>query len=109
MILPISIIILGSRPANGIEKTGENLKLSSSNRQLFLSILGIKKCLDSTTTPMDKVRFCSRPCCLLMGLTSQYITENVTPYSKLHYLATACCTLSINLYAASLLYNGKKD
>lgn len=93
-----------------VDKTDKssNSKLGKF-RDLGISVIGLKKCLDPSATPLQKALSCSRPCCLIAGLTASYISENSAVGSKVYLAATACAAGSWSAYGALLIFDRKKQ
>jgi hypothetical protein len=89
------------------EKTCPNTKLGQA-KELGISLIGLKKCLDPCATPLQKVLYCSRPCCILAGITSACVAEKSPVGSKMHAVATACCIASWNTYGLLLVVDRDK-
>lgn len=118
-VIPIvSLVIIGSplyshaEEITGLankagEKTCPNSKLGQA-KELGVSLIGLKKCLDPCATPLQKALYYSRPCCILAGITSACVAENSPVGSKLHAAATACCIASWNAYGVLLVVDRDK-
>jgi len=65
-------------------EAGKLRSKSDQCRELVISLIGLKKCLDPRATSLQKALYSSRPCCLVAGLTAGCIAENSSAGSKLH-------------------------
>lgn len=79
----------------------------SGYKELFISLLGLSKCLDPNTTPREKFLYCSRPCFLVSALTAGYIAEKFPVNHKGHKIASICCASSWIVYSSLLCFGPK--
>ena len=119
-VIPIVILVISGSPLysyaeeiTGADKgTCPNPKGPKSKldqyRELGISIIGLKKCLDPRSTPLRKALYCSRPCCIVAGLTSGFIVEKSAIDTPLHKAAAVCCALSWSTYGVLLFFDQDK-
>jgi hypothetical protein len=89
------------------ENTCPNTK-SAALKHLVLSLIGIAKCKDPSATTLQKVIYCARPCCMVAGLTSGYVSEFSTPGSRVHKFASLCCASSWSAYSFLVFFDPEK-
>lgn len=68
----------------------------------------MRKCLNPNVTTLQKVIYCSKPCCLVMTITSLAVIENTPIGSKLHSAAAYCCATSSLAYAGLRAFDKEK-
>jgi hypothetical protein len=67
--------------------------------------MGITKCLDPTTTLLEKAHACLKPCYALTFFVYTWISEREDLYSKIELIAGSCCTI---FWGALAALEGKK-
>ena len=113
--MPIIFLILLDYPLNSYAEEVEKGVCASHPKtsldkfkELVISAIGLKKCFDPSASALQKALSCSKPCCIIAGLTSGYVAENSAVDTKVHTVATLCCVSSWNAYAVLLYANRKK-
>lgn len=116
-VIPIIFIVILDYPLTSYAEyigkdTCPNPSPPKSNldkyRELGLSVLGLKKCLDPCVTPFQNVWYCTRPCCIIAGLTAGCIAEKSPIGTPLHKAASVCCASSWATYVVLINLDPKK-
>lgn len=100
----VSLVILGSSSISYAEDVCENPALKrpkTSSEKLIAfgdSLLGISVCLNPSSTALEKVAACLKPCCLATFVVGQCVQESSVS-AKAKAAAAACCATSWAAYA----------
>lgn len=89
--------------AEGVVKPDSDVDAKKGRRggvgSLVSSTIGLKECFDPTVPLTIKAVYCTKPCCVLAGLTAGCIADNSPVGSKIHKAATLCCLTSWSVYS----------
>jgi hypothetical protein len=112
-LLPVIALIypLNSYAVEIVNKVDENRYANTNSptfRHLAISLLGLSKCSDPCLTSIQKIIYCARPCCLIAGLTSGYVSKSSPFGSRVHKLSSLCCASSWSAYTFLVFLDPEK-